>query len=197
MSILNKAGTVIKELPYKDAGNAVYNGAKWLLTDHRSQTAIAGTLGLLTGYNIINDGLDRGTEEANEEMAEGYTDLFVKNQSSDRESNMLEWMKAGVRDMLFDNPVYPAFTKFKNGIIGLAKEALNYELDIVATAGALLPLASKLKEPAKDGFKKNFINLMKKPVVKNIVAPVATGYLILSAGRTLFGDVLGIGKKGL
>ncbi len=166
MSGITKAGTFI---------------GKKILANRFVQWPTALTIGGITAYSIVNDGLDRGRQYANEQMAKDYLDLFAKTQTAPHESNLLERMKIGARDILFNNKIYPAYTKTKNAIGGLLAETASNSLNVAAVAGFFTGLFSKSNSK----------------FMKTILPAVSTAYLLLSAGKTLAVDVLGIGKKDM
>lgn len=178
---LDKAGKLITQIPYKKGFGKAYNGAKWLVTNTYAQGVTATGAGGLTAYRIYNDGLDRGREGAREDMAETYEDLFSKQMTASTECNALERAKRFVRDIRFDNGVYPTYTKIKNGIGGILMETLNNSLNIAAVGGVAYGLISKTGGKIK----------------KVYIPAISAGYLLLNAAKTVIVDIFGFRKKPL
>ncbi|OGI04151.1 MAG: hypothetical protein A2Y25_05865 [Candidatus Melainabacteria bacterium GWF2_37_15] len=176
-----RAGTYIKDNG-KKAAKAVYNGTLNVINRKGVQHGTAAAIAAITLYNIVDNGLDRGKKNANEELAEDYTDLFARSQTSPYKSNLLEKTKGFFREKMFDNSLYPACIKIKDGIGGLVGETLNNWLNIAAVTGVFVP-----------AFMKNTTN----PIVKKVIPAVSAAILLTKATKALVIDVLGFGKKGL
>ena len=136
------------------------------------------TAALITLYNIFTNGPEKGIRNAKEQMGENYADLFIKANSSQSHNHLGEKIKHFIRDYLFDDPLYPAYTKVKNVVISTAGEVLNNGLEITAAAGAI---AAPL--------------MLGGPVGLGIGA-ICAGFLAFEGASFFFGDALGIGKEG-
>ncbi len=178
-----------------DGTKWTFNGAKEAMGKPWVPWGVGGTIGAVTVYNILNNGLDRGRQSANEEMAKGYTDLFRKSMSSPRESNLLESAKSGATRMLFGNDIYPTFVRIKNGIGGVISETFDNWLNIAAIAGIFVPLAANIQNVTKNSFEEKFVNLMKHPFFSKTLPVISAAYLLIMSAKTLAVDVLGFGKK--
>lgn len=146
-----------------------------------AQRGIAATAGAFTAYNIGVDGWEDGLRDANEEIAKRDTDLFVKSQTSNIHSHLLEDAKAVVRQAKLDNRLYPFIVKTKHIAAQLVKETISSAVNIAGVAAVLVPAFMKTKNP----------------IAKKFIPAAGTVILLVNNGITLLSDVLGVGKKGL
>lgn len=145
------------------------------------QRGIAVGAGALTAYNVGVESWDQGIEHANEEIAKRDTDLFVKSQTSSVQSHLLERAKAYVRQVKFDNRLYPVVVKTKHVVSQFIQETAGSLVNIAGVAGVLIPAFMKTKNP----------------IVQKYIPAASTILLLINNGKIIISDVLGTGKKGL
>lgn len=203
--MFKQAQKLITGIPYGQIAKGVREGAVWTVTKPWPQGITAATVGVITAHNVVVDGMDRGRENAKEEMGKGYVDLFKRSQSSPRECNLLEKVKIHARNVMFDNPVYPMFTKVKNHTMGFISEAASNIMNIAAVVGVALPIVSKLEKPSFNmgarQVKQYLLNnkltefIRDNKVINKYIPTIATTYLLLKAAKVAAVDVMGFGKK--
>ena len=133
---------------------------------------IARTIGaaslLLIGYDALNTGASLGFAEAKNEESAMSADTFIKHQSSNTRSELLEKAKKGYREFLLDNEIIPLWFKTKNLFFSIGEKLLEYTIPIVLSLGALK--------------------------FNNIFGKICACGLAVIGAKTLFGEILGKGK---
>lgn len=169
-------------------------------------TAI-GTTGLAAGvYSIISDGHRHWDEVSKEEMTEHYMDMYLNNQSSFRDSSLVEDVKKYTTDKRMDSWLFPLYYGIKNTVITTFDEIINNSFVLGASLTALAAPRYFSKKAPKIQPKIDSINkvlnklailpkLSDSKTIGKKIAGVASIALILN-GIHIFGkEVLGIGKE--
>jgi hypothetical protein len=156
---------------------------RWVLRQVKRPTVkkfACGTAGVLGAtaaiYSVATDGMAKGVRDARQDQGGFYKKLFTNSSSSEHYSHLLEDVKGGTRQVLFDHWIFPAVSMVKHVTKSLAVSVVENIDTIAASAAAIGALFIKCK-PAR------------------VVAGAAgAGYLLLKGGYTFMRDVLGFGK---
>lgn len=165
-------------------------------------TAIGIAGGALAAYSTVVDGGRKGHEKTKEELAETYTDMYIKNLSSSRASHLLEKVKNYVAETRMDSNFYPFIYGVKNSIIGWTEELIENTPPLVLSAAAIFAPGVFKKHEAKIQPKIDKINKilpakLKLSDAKTLgvkTSALAAGLLLLGAGYIFLTDVWGVGK---
>jgi hypothetical protein len=152
--------------------------------------SVGATAAIISAYNVLKDGPEKGMRNTKVELAKNYMDLFVKSQHSSRYCSLIQNMKNFVRTVTFDSPIIPAFVAAKNVVLSTFFESIGHAIPVALSAGAIgAPIL----------FEKVALlsSLPNAPVIGAGISAVSTGLLLLGGGKILLNDVFGIGKKGL
>jgi len=176
---------------------------------------------LICAYSIVSDGNLKARRETKEDLGNKYTDMYVKNLSSSKESNLLEKVKKYVTRVRLDSSFYPVVYGVTNHVVSWAKEVFENIVPITLSALALgAPLVfnktPKLSTPKLSSCTTVAINdpeirniLLKQQAylsnkagklgkaikMGNLISAVSAGLLLLGAGKLFMHDVLGVGKS--
>jgi|GEM_PF-3468300 len=141
-----------------------------------------GTLGVLAGltagYSILKDGYVKGMRDTKKQMADYYTNVFIKSNKSSKYNHLFENIGGKALDWKLDDPIYPLFTKTKNVASAMAGEVFNNSITIGLAAGAMAPL-------------------LIGGTVGTVIGVTSAALIGLGAAKMLFFDILGNGRKGL
>jgi len=139
---------------------------------------IGATAAMAAAYNVITDGNAKAKVLTKDELGEDYVDMFIKNQSSSKESHLLEHVKSYVLKQRMDNTYVLGFIRAKNYLASWGKELGENILPIGLSAVIL-------------GANKFF----KNQKVAKYAQGTAAVLLVLDAAKIFVHDVLGKGKS--
>jgi len=138
---------------------------------------IGATAALASAYNVVTDGNAKAKVHTKDELGADYVDMFIKNQSSSKESHLLEHIKSFVLEQRMDNTYVLGAIRAKNHLLSWAKE-LGENVLPIGMATVIL------------GANKFF----KNPRVAKYAQGAAAVILVLDAAKIFVHDVLGKGK---
>ena len=139
--------------------------------------AIGVTGAAMTAYSIVADGNNKAVQSTKEEMGEGYVDMYVKNLSSSRESELLEKVKRYLLMQKLDSSIYPLLLQAKNHVVSWTGETIE---NIVPLALSALAIGAP--------------KIIQNKKIADYTSIASAGLLVLGAGKIFINDVLGIGK---
>ena len=124
--------------------------------------AIGAAGAAISVYSIVVDGNVKAACETKDDLAEDYTDMYIKNLSSSKESELLEKVKEYVTEKRLDDPYIPFLFRAKNHALCWIKE----------TEENLVPLGLSIMAMAAPTIIEKYKNAQIMPTVLKVLEKI-------------------------